>query len=106
MAWFMLMIAGGCEVAFTAFLKLAQGFTRLGPSLAFVLFYAASAWFLSLAVRSIPIGTAYAVWTGIGAVGATLLGALAFGEAITPARLGFISLIVIGVAGLRITSQA
>ena len=106
MAWIMLGIAGLCEIAFTVALKYAEGFTRLWPSLAFVLAYAASAWFLSLAVRTIPVGTAYAVWTGIGAVGAATIGILLFAEPANAARLAFIALIVIGVAGLKLVSPA
>ena len=106
MAWAFLGIAGLCEIAFTVALKYAAGFTRMWPSLAFIAAYAASAWFLSLAIRTIPVGTAYAVWTGIGAVGAAGLGIWLFAEPATAARLAFIALIVIGVAGLKLVSSA
>lgn len=106
MSWLYLAVAGGCEVAFTAFLKYSQGFTRVGPTLAFIAAYAASAWFLAMAVKTIPIGTAYAVWTGIGAVGATILGITLFAEPTGAARFGFIALIVIGVIGLRLVIPA
>jgi len=106
MAWVFLGVAGLCEIAFTVALKYAEGFTRLWPSLTFIAFYAASAWFLSLAVKAIPIGTAYAIWTGIGAVGATMVGILLFSEPASAARFAFIALIVVGIVGLKMSAAA
>ena len=104
MAWIFLTFAGALEVCFAAALKYAEGFTKLTPSLIFVAAYAGSAWLLSLAVKSIPIGTAYAVWTGIGAVGTALVGIAVFGEPATALRLLFLAVIVGGIVGLKLVS--
>ncbi len=104
MAWIFLAVAGALEVGFTTSLKYAEGFTKLWPSLIFVAAYAGSAWFLSLAIKGIPIGTAYAVWTGIGAVGTALVGIALFGEPATALRLLFLAVIVGGIVGLKLVS--
>ncbi len=104
MAWIFLFIAGVFEVAWAVGLKYTHGFTRLGPSLATLAAMVASFVFLSQAVRVLPIGTAYAVWTGIGAVGTALLGMLLFGESHAAGRLLCIGLIVFGIVGLRVAS--
>lgn len=104
MAWFVLLIAGLCEVAWAVGLKYSEGFSRLLPSIGTVAAMAASIGFLGLALKSLPVGTAYAVWTGIGVVGATAFGVLLFNEPATTLRLACIGLILLGVIGLKITS--
>jgi quaternary ammonium compound-resistance protein SugE len=104
MGWILIAIAGALEVTFTTAMKYADGFTKLVPSLIFLVAYAGSAWFLAQAVRTIPLGTAYAVWTGIGAVGTALIGIALFGEPATALRLMFLALIVIGIVGLKLVS--
>jgi quaternary ammonium compound-resistance protein SugE len=100
MAWLWLTLAGLLEVVWAIGLKYTDGFTRLAPSAITVAAMIGSVYFLALAVRTIPIGTGYAVWTGIGAVGVAILGMILFGEPKTVLRLGSILLIVIGIAGL------
>jgi quaternary ammonium compound-resistance protein SugE len=104
MGWLFLLIAGACEVAFTTCLKYAAGFTRPGPSAAFLVAAAASFLFLNQAIRTIPLGTAYAVWTGIGAVGTAIIGIALFSEPATLFRILFLILIVVGIVGLKIVS--
>jgi quaternary ammonium compound-resistance protein SugE len=104
LAWVYLMVAGLFEVAWAIGLKYTQGFSRLLPSLATVTCMAASVGLLGLALRTLPIGTAYAMWTGIGAVGTAALGIYLFGEAATALRLGCIGLILLGIVGLKIAS--
>ncbi|WP_395717031.1 quaternary ammonium compound efflux SMR transporter SugE [Prosthecobacter sp.] len=106
MPWLHLIIAGLLEVAWAVGLKQTEGWTRLWPSVITALLMIASFFFLSLALRSLPIGTAYAIWTGIGAVGTALVGILVFGEPRTAARLVCIVLIVAGIVGLKLTSSA
>jgi quaternary ammonium compound-resistance protein SugE len=104
MAWAYLFIAGLFEVSWAIALKFTQGFTRLIPSLVTIAGMALSLGFLGLALKSLPIGTAYAVWTGIGAVGTAALGVYLFAEPATAARLACIALIIAGIAGLRLVS--
>lgn len=104
MAWIYLLLAGLTEIAWAVGLKHTEGWTRTGPSLVTVLLMIASFGFLSQALKSLPIGTAYAVWTGIGAVGTALIGILWFGEPRTALRLACIGLILAGIAGLKLTS--
>ena len=104
MAWIYLLIAGLFEVGWAISLKYAQGFTRLGPSVATIVLIIFSFGFLSIALRTLPIGTAYTIWTGIGAVGTVFLGIVLFQEPIEVRRLTCIGLIVIGVIGLRLVS--
>ena len=104
MAWIHLLLAGVFEIGFAIGLKYTQGFTRLWPSVATVVAAAISLWLLTQALRTIPIGTAYAVWTGIGAVGVATLGIMLFSESASPARLGCIALIIAGVVGLKLVS--
>jgi quaternary ammonium compound-resistance protein SugE len=107
LAWALIIVAGLVETAWAASLKYTEGFTRLWPSVLNVALMGASVFLLSRALKSVPIGTGYAVWTGIGAVGATLLGMALFHETQhVGARLGWLALIVIGIAGLRITGGA
>jgi len=104
MGWMFLGVAGALEISFTTALKYTEGFTKLWPSAAFVVAYAGSAWFLSQAVKTIPLGTAYAVWTGIGAVGTALIGIALFDEPATALRLLFLAVIVGGIVGLKLVS--
>jgi quaternary ammonium compound-resistance protein SugE len=104
MAWVVLFIAGIFEVGWAVGLKYSEGFTRPGPTLATVAAILISMGLLGVAVRTLPLGTAYAVWTGIGTVGTALLGILLFREPATAARLFCIALIVAGIAGLRLTT--
>ena len=107
MAWTHLLLAGLFEIGFALGLKHTDGFTRLWPSLGTAAAAAAaSLYLLTLALRSIPVGTAYAVWTGIGAVGVAMLGIALLGESASPARLACIGLIVAGVVGLKLFSPA
>ena len=102
--WTVLFLAGLLEVAWAAGLKQSAGFTRLWPSVFTLVTMAGSFLLLAYAMRSLPLGTAYAVWTGIGTVGAAILGIMMFGEAATPARILCIGLILAGIAGLKLTS--
>ena len=104
MAWALLIVAGLFEVGWAIGLKYTEGFTRLWPSLWTVASMAISVYLLALAVRTLPMGTSYAVWTGIGAAGTALLGIILFNEPATPGRLASIALIVAGIAGLRLAS--
>jgi len=104
MAWTLLLIAGLLEIVWAIGLKYTRGFTQLWPTLVTLAAMAASVIFLALALREIPVGTGYAVWTGIGAVGAAVLGIVLFGEARDPPRLLCIALIVAGIVGLKLTS--
>lgn len=103
MAWIFLIIAGICEIGAVASLKLAEGFKRLVPSICFVLVGLSSFYFLSLALKEIPMGTAYAVWTGIGSAGSVALGMIFFKESKDRVRIFLLSLIIIGVIGLKIS---
>ena len=104
MAWAILFVAGLFEIGWAIGLKYTEGFTRLWPSLWTVAAMAISIYLLALAVRTLPMGTSYAVWTGIGAVGTALLGILLLNEPATVGRLASIALIVAGIAGLRLAS--
>ncbi|HYX63637.1 MAG TPA: quaternary ammonium compound efflux SMR transporter SugE [Burkholderiales bacterium] len=101
MAWLWLTLAGLLEVVWAIGLKYTDGVTRLWPSLLTGVAMIGSVYFLALAVRTIPIGTGYAVWTGIGAVGVAILGMILFDESRDVVRLGSIALIVLGIAGLK-----
>ena len=104
MNWLYLIIAGLFEIAWAVGLKYTEGWSRLWPSIATAVLMIASFYFLSLAVRTLPIGTAYVVWTGIGTVGAALLGMVLFDEPRDVLRVVCILLIIGGIAGLKITS--
>lgn len=106
MAWIYLAMAGAFEVVWASSMKYSAGFTRLFPSVVTVLAMIASFWLLALALRALPLGTAYAIWTGIGAVGAFFVGILFMGEAVTPLRLASIALLVAGMIGLKLSSGA
>ena len=104
MAWLILLLAGLLEVGWAVGLKYTEGFTRPLPTALTVLSMLASIGLLGLALKSLPLGTAYAIWTGIGTVGTAILGMVLFGEAATTARLACIALIVAGIVGLKIVS--
>jgi quaternary ammonium compound-resistance protein SugE len=106
MAWITLLVAGLLEIVWAIGLKYTQGFTRLGPSFITVAAMIVSMGLLGLAVRTLPIGTAYAVWTGIGTVGTVLVGIAALGESASPVRLLCVALIVVGIIGLKLIPQA
>jgi quaternary ammonium compound-resistance protein SugE len=102
MAWLVLIVAGLFEVAWAVGLKYAEGFTRLWPSVGVVVALALSMALLGIALRTLPLGTAYAVWTGIGTVGTAILGIALFREPATAGRLVCMGLIVAGIAGLKV----
>jgi quaternary ammonium compound-resistance protein SugE len=103
-AWIVLFFAGLAEIGWVIGLKYSEGFTRNVASTITVIFLGASMLLLGEAVKSLPIGTAYAVWTGIGAIGAAVAGLMLFGESANPMRLLCIGLIVAGVAGLKLST--
>ncbi|SFJ32318.1 quaternary ammonium compound efflux SMR transporter SugE [Planctomicrobium piriforme] len=105
MSWFLLIVAGLFEVAWASSLKSTQGFTRLGPTLFFLTTLTLSMVLLAIALRTIPTGTGYAVWTGIGAVGTVIVGICFFHEPATPVRLGCLALILLGIIGLKLGSH-
>ncbi len=104
MAWLVLFAAGLLEIGWATGLKYTEGFTRLVPSILTLTAMAGSIALLGLALKTLPIGTAYAVWTGIGAVGTALLGIALFDEPATAARLASIGLIVSGIVGLKLVT--
>lgn len=104
MAWIYLVIAGCLECGWAVGIKYTEGFTRTIPSLLTAVAMIASLWFLSLAMKTIPVGTAYAVWTGIGAAGVAIMGILLFDESADLARIISLLLIISGVVGLRVFS--
>ncbi|MDO8542883.1 MAG: quaternary ammonium compound efflux SMR transporter SugE [Opitutaceae bacterium] len=101
MHWTLLFLAAGFEIAWAVGLKYTGGFTRLWPTTGVVIALLASVGLLALAARGLPIGTAYAVWTGIGAAGTAIAGIILFGESASAARLACLTLIVAGVVGLK-----
>ena len=104
-AWILLALAGLLEIAWAVGMKFTDGFTRIGPSAVVLVVALLSFWLLALAMKALPVGTAYAVWVGIGAAGAALFGMLLFREPATIARIVCLLLIVGGVAGLRLVSD-
>jgi quaternary ammonium compound-resistance protein SugE len=104
LAWVFLFIAGLFEIGWAIGLKYTHGWTRLWPSILTVIAMIASVIFLNMALKSLPVGTAYAAWTGIGAVGTVVLGIYLFGEPATAARLACIALIVAGIVGLKLAA--
>ena len=105
-SWILLLVAGLLEVVWAIGLKYTDGFSRLTPSVITITAMIASVWLLALALKGIPVGTGYAVWTGIGAVGTAIFGIVLFNEAATVARLACIGLIVAGIFGLKLVSSA
>jgi quaternary ammonium compound-resistance protein SugE len=106
MSWFYLTLAGLLEIVWAIGLKYTAGFTRIAPSAVTIAAMIASVWFLALALRTIPVGTGYAIWTGIGAVGTAILGIVLFSESASAPRIACIALIVTGIVGLKLVSDA
>lgn len=106
MAWFLLFIAGIFEIVWAIGLKYSEGFSKFWPSVFTLVAMAISIYFLSLAIKTLPIGIAYSIWTGIGAIGTVILGILLFDESKESIKIFFIMLIVIGIVGLRIFGQS
>lgn len=104
MVWIILVIAGLFEVGWVIGLKYTEGFTRLWPSVWTVLAMIVSLWLLGIAMKSLPIGTAYAIWVGVGAVGTVVLGIVLFGEPASAARLISIGLIIVGIVSLKLAT--
>ncbi len=104
MEWIYLIVAGLFEMGWAIGLKYTEGFSRPWPSLWTITAMAASFYYLSHALKAVPVGTGYAVWTGIGAVGTALLGILLFGETIAPIRIVSLGLIVLGMIGLKLSA--
>ncbi|MFK3970682.1 DMT family transporter [Pseudomonas sp. NPDC087358] len=106
MAWLLLSLAGVLEIAFALGMKASEGFTRLTPALFTVATGLSSVVLLSLALRTLPVGTGYAVWTGIGAAGTAILGMALLGDSTAPMRIVCILLILAGVVGLKLVSAS
>ncbi len=104
MAWSILVLAGLFEVGWAIGLKYTEGFSRLWPTVGTVLSAVISLWLLGIAMRGLPVGTAYSVWVGVGAVGTVLLGIVLFGEPANMARLLSVALIIAGIVGLRLAT--
>lgn len=104
MAWFALVLAGILEVAWAVGLVYTKGFTRPLPSFLTLLALGGSMWLLAFATRTLPIGTAYPIWVGIGALGAACAGVVLFDEAMSPARAVFVLLLVVSIVGLKVTA--
>jgi len=104
MAWITLVLAGLLEIVWAIGLKYTEGFTRLWPSVGTLAAMAASVGLLGVAMRTLPVGTSYAVWVGVGAVGTVILGMVLFAEPATPGRLVSVALIVAGIIGLKLAS--
>ena len=104
MAWIFLFLAGILEIGWAIGLKYTEGFTRLVPTVLTGAAMLASIVLLGIAVRTLPLGTAYAIWTGIGTVGTVILGIILFAEPATAVRIGCIALIIAGIAGLKLTA--
>lgn len=105
MPWIILLAAGLFEIGWAVGLKYTDGFTRLWPSVGTAVSMIVSVVLLGLAVRTLPLGTAYAVWTGVGTVGTVLLGVVLFSESADPLRLACIGLIVVGIVGLKVVGH-
>ncbi len=106
MAWVILVIAGLFEVCWAIGLKYTEGFTRLWPTVGTVLAMVLSIWLLGIAMKSLPVGTAYSVWVGVGAVGTVILGIILFGEPANAARVISVALIIAGIIGLKLATPA
>lgn len=104
MAWIYLLLAGVFEVVWASTMKQSEGFTKLGPSVITIVTMIISFGLLAVAMKSLPLGTAYAIWTGIGAVGAFLIGIFVMGEAATFFRIASVTLIVAGLIGLKLST--
>lgn len=106
MAWTILVVAGLLEVVWALGLKYTEGFTRPWPTVATVLSMAVSLWLLGIALKTLPVGTAYAVWVGVGAVGTVILGVALFNEPTNAPRMLSVALIVAGIIGLKLSAPA
>ncbi len=106
LAWLLLVLSGLLDVAWAISMKYSEGYTRLGWSLLSFVLLAAFIYLLGRTLEVLPVGTAYAVWTGIGAVGTTMLGILLFHEPVNAVRIGSIGLVLIGIAGLKLSSAS
>lgn len=106
MAWMLLVVAGLLEVGWAIGLKYTDGFTKLGPSIFTIAAMVISIVLLGVAMKFLPVGTSYAIWVGIGAVGTAILGIILFGEPATPGRLLSLGLIVAGIVGLKLANSA
>ena len=104
MAWLYLLVAGLCEIGWAVGLKYTEGFSRPLPTILTVISMIVSLGLLGLALRGLPLGTAYAIWTGIGTVGTVIAGAILFGDSVTAIRIACIGLIVAGMVGLKVTT--
>jgi quaternary ammonium compound-resistance protein SugE len=104
MAWFLVIVAGLLETGWAVGLKYTEGFTKLVPSILTIAGIVLSMFLLSVAARTLPIGTAYAVWVGIGALGAAILGMALLGEPATPSRIFFLGLLLVSIVGLKLTA--
>ncbi len=104
MAWFILVIAGLFEVGWAIGLKYTEGFSKLWPTVGTVLAMIISLGLLGVAMKTLPVGTAYAVWVGVGAIGTAILGMVLFGEPVTMLRIGSLMLIVAGITGLKLAA--
>ena len=105
MEWMMLILAGVFEVTWACAIKYSEGFTVLMPSILTAVGYIASAVFLAMALRHLPLGTAYAMWTGFGIVGTSVLGVFLFQEKMSLTQAGFVLLIVVGIIGLKVSGK-
>ncbi|MFG0245611.1 MAG: quaternary ammonium compound efflux SMR transporter SugE [Phycisphaerales bacterium JB052] len=105
MPWIILVVAGLFEIAWATGLKYTHGFTKPWPSVLTILAIISSMYLLGVAARSLPIGTAYAVWVGIGAAGTVILGMILLGEPATPARILFLLMLIVSIVGLKLTAQ-
>lgn len=104
MAWAILVLAGLFEVGWVIGLKYTEGFTRPWPTVGTVAAMAASVWLLAIAMKSLPVGTAYAVWVGVGAIGTAIFGMILFAEPANAGRLTSLGLIVVGIVGLKLST--
>jgi len=104
MGWFYLLLAGAFELGFTTSLKMSEAFTKVRPSVMVLIFGTISLWLLSRALLTIPLGTAYAIWTGIGALGTVIIGMLFFNEPASTARIILLLLLISSIVGLKFVS--
>jgi quaternary ammonium compound-resistance protein SugE len=104
LAWIILVVAGLFEVGWAIGLKYTEGFSRLWPTVGTLLAMVMSVWLLSIAMKSLPVGTAYSIWVGVGAAGTVILGIGLFGEPANAARLISVALIIIGIVGLKLAT--
>lgn len=104
MSWVFLVAAGLCEISFAFFLKLSEGFSKTWPTVGFGVFAVLSFWLLTKAMETISVGTAYAVWTGIGALGTAVIGIVYFKDPATLPRLFFLGLLLVSIVGLKLVS--